>query len=251
MADTEYPSADGDVAADLTHNFSETARDLFSAGTTTETLQRVVDLAVATIEGCDFAGIFLLEAHTVTTPVSTDEIVAEIDTLQHQAREGPCLDAIGHEGAFYAADLAADTRWPRFGPAATAAGIRSVLAFRLSTNGTLGALNLYARYPQAFGAVDRAKALLLAAMAGLALSSAEAHDEAARRADNLQAALVTREIIGQAQGILVERERITADQAFDILRRASQHLNIKLRDVAQTLVDTGQRPDTGTAATSP
>ncbi len=80
-------------------------------------------------------------------------------------------------------------------------------------------------------------------MAGLALSAAEAHEDESR--DTIQAALATREMIGQAQGILMERERITADQAYDILRRASQHLDTKIRDVAQTLVDTGQSPQTG------
>ena len=82
-------------------------------------------------------------------------------------------------------------------------------------------------------------------MAGLAVSVAHSHEDEERRADNLNAALATREVIGQAQGILMERERISAAQAFDILRRASQHLNRKLRDVAQDLVDTGERPETG------
>ena len=108
-----------------------------------------------------------------------------------------------------------------------------------------GALNLYARYPLAFGVIDRGRGLLLAAMAGLAYSTALTHEEDERREANLHAALATREIIGQAQGILMEREHLTSVQAFDILRRASQHLNRKLRDVAQNLVDTGERPDTG------
>ena len=86
--------------------------------------------------------------------------------------------------------------------------------------------------------------LVLAGLAGLALSVAEAHDEEVRRAENLRQALITRQLIGQAQGILMERERITAEQAFDVLRRASQHLNTKLREVAQDLVDTGERPPT-------
>lgn len=123
--------------------------------------------------------------------------------------------------------------------------MRSLLALPLLVNAAPGALNLYARYPRAFGVIDRGRASLLAAMAGFAFSSAQTHEDDERRAANLHAALATREIIGQAQGILMERERITSDQAFDILRRASQHLNVKLRDIAQTLVDTGERPDTG------
>jgi GAF domain-containing protein len=125
--------------------------------------------------------------------------------------------------------------------------IRSVLALPLPNNGGSGALNLYARFPGAFGVVDRAKAVILASLAGLALSAARTHEHEERRAGNLNAALATREVIGQAQGILMERERVSSGQAFDVLRRASQHLNRKLRDVAQDLVDTGERPDTGTS----
>jgi AmiR/NasT family two-component response regulator len=87
-------------------------------------------------------------------------------------------------------------------------------------------------------------------MAGFALAIARDHENEERRAENLQAALVTRELIGQAQGILMERERITAVQAFNVLRQASQHLNVKLREVAQDLVENGERPETGTAPLS-
>ena len=141
-------------------------------------------------------------------------------------------------------DLADDPRWVAFGPEAARAGVRSALALRLSDDASRGAaLILYARYPQAFGALDRAKGVILAAMAGLALSAAEAHEDEDR--DTIQAALATREMIGRAEGILMEREHITADQAYDILRRASQHLNARIRDVAQVLVDTGRSPQTG------
>jgi GAF domain-containing protein len=236
---------DEDPTSGLAADFSGTARILFAAGSATDTLAQVVALAVATIEGCDFAGLFLLENDVVTSPVHTDPIVDEIDALQHETGEGPCLDAISQRQIFYADDAADDPRWPRFGPQASAAGIRSVLALPLTTNASLGALNLYARYPAAFGVVDRAKGVILASLAGLAVSAAHSHEDEERRADHLNAALGTREVIGQAQGILMERERISAAQAFDVLRRASQHLNRKLRDVAQDFVDTGQRPETG------
>jgi hypothetical protein len=245
MADNEVPNAELDLTSDLAANISQMVLALFSCGTVAETLAQVADLAVATIEGCDFAGIFLEADDQVTTPVHTDPVVAEVDLLQHRSDEGPCLDALRQGNAFYAEDLADDPRWPRFGPAATTMGVRSLLALPLKVNGVPGALNLYARYPLAFGVIDRGRGLLLAAMAGLAYSTALTHEEDDRREANLHAALATREIIGQAQGILMEREHLTSVQAFDILRRASQHLNRKLRDVAQNLVDTGERPDTG------
>jgi hypothetical protein len=239
------PTLDDDSLSEFAFSFSQTAQALFTAGDVSATLTRVVELAVSTIEGCDYAGIFLIEGDRVTTPVHTDPIVVEIDQAQHTTGEGPCFDAIVHRLIFYADDLGRDLRWLHFAPQATKAGVRSVLALPLSADAQLGALNLYARYPLAFGVVDRARATILASLASLALSIAHSHEDEERHAANLHAALASRESIGQALGILMERERITADQAFDILRRASQHLNIKLREVAQNLIDTGEEPDTG------
>jgi GAF domain-containing protein len=231
----------------LTADVAETARLLFSAGGVQDTLAQVVAVAVSTIDGCDHAGIFLVVGALVTTPVLTDGLVVELDELQRSIGEGPCLDAISQGLAFYAEDLAVDDRWARFGPEAAARGVRSLLAVPLLADGTIGALNLYGRLPQAFGVADRARGLILAALAAAAHSSAQVHEGEEQRAANLHDALASREVIGQAQGILMERERITADEAFGILRRASQHLNIKLRSVAQTLVETGERPETGLA----
>jgi GAF domain-containing protein len=246
MDPTELPtSIDNPPASEFSDKFAETARILFSADSVTETLTRVVELALATIEGCDYSGLFLVEGDTVTTPIHNDPIVDEIHALQHRLEEGPCLDAISQRAMLYADDIDSDPRWPRFGPDVGSLGIRSALALPLNAEGCLGALNLYARFPAAFGVVDRAKGLILASLAGLAISAARTHEDDDRRTEHLHAALITREVIGQAQGILMERERISAGQAFDVLRRASQHLNRKLRDVAQDLVDTGDNPDTG------
>jgi hypothetical protein len=242
---SEPHTTDKDPASALVGSYLEMARTLFSAGSPTITLQSVVNLAVETIEGCDYAGIFVLDGNALRTSVHTDPIVIDLDDAQRRWGEGPCLDAIAQGGAVYADDLARNAQWPRFGAQATAAGICSALGLGLGATGTRGALNLYARYPRAFGVIDRARGLILAALADLALFSAEAQADRERQADNLRSALLTRELIGQAKGILMERERVTADQAFDILRQASQHLNVKLHEIAQRLVDTGERPDTG------
>jgi putative methionine-R-sulfoxide reductase with GAF domain len=236
---------DSDSLSEFTDNLSETASVLFSAGSVTDTLATVVELAVATIEGCDFAGLFLIDGDIASTPVSTNPVVDEVDALQHQAGEGPCLDAIAHRLIFYADDLENDLRWPQFAPQATSLGMRSMLALPLDASASVGAINLYARYPAAFGVVDRARATILASLASLALTAAHSNEDEEHRADNLTAALHSRETIGEALGILMERERVSSVQAFDILRRASQHLNLKLREVAQNLVDTGENPDTG------
>lgn len=245
MESTRITSSVDSSFSEFAVSFDETAKTLFAAGPVTATLASVVELAVSTIDGCDFAGLFLIDGDTVTTPVHTDPIVVEIDALQHSTGEGPCLDAIAYRLIFYADDLERDLRWLHFAPQASKAGIRSVLALPLSANAQLGALNLYARFPLAFGVVDRAKAAILASMASIALSVAYSHEDEERRTENLHVALSSRETIGEAIGILMERERITANQAFDILRRASQHLNIKLREVAENLVETGVEPETG------
>jgi hypothetical protein len=245
MDPMESATVGHDPVSELTADFSETARILFSAGSVNSTLAQIVAVAVETIEGCDFAGLFIVRDDTIVTPVQTHPIVAIIDALQHQYGEGPCLDAIAQRVMVYGDDLNVDARWPSFGPHAAAKGLRSVLALPLTAGPALGAVNLYASYPSAFGVVDRAKGVILASLASAALAAAHLFEDEERRIDNLHSALSSREVIGQAQGILMERERIAADQAFDVLRRASQFLNIKLREVAQTLVDTGERPDTG------
>jgi GAF domain-containing protein len=223
--------------------------DALTAETVQDTMQRIVDLAVHTIEGCDHASISVLDGAQVATQVCSDPGVADVDVLQYDAHEGPCLDVVTQQATtVYAEDLTDDPRWPSFGPLAAAAGMRSLLAIRVLADRTLGALNLYARLPRAFGATDRATGVIFATHAGIALAAAEARSEA-HRVEHLEQALSSRELIGQAQGILMERERITPDQAFDVLRRASQHLNVKLREVAQRLVDTGERPATGTEPT--
>ncbi|MGH9073995.1 MAG: GAF and ANTAR domain-containing protein [Acidimicrobiales bacterium] len=238
--------AQADAMVELFDGFICTMRTLHAAVGVGATLQAIVDLAVDTVEACDAAGIFVLDdTGGVSNPAYAGVVVGDVDALQISLKEGPCLDAIVKQGVFYAADLADDPRWASFGPQASASGFRCLLAVPLRDHGTLGALNLYAAYPSAFGIIDRAKASTLATLAGPTLAGMQAHEAEETRAENLQAALVTRELIGQALGILMERERISGDQAFDILRRASQHLNVKLREVARRLVETGERPTTG------
>ncbi len=243
MGVTEPPAEREEaVSTNLSVGLPEVARSLLADGGVDATLDRIVSTAVGTIDGCDSAGVFVVQAGDVTAPAAAGAVAAQLDALQRQLNQGPCLDAIAQAGPVYAEDLAEDSPWPEFARAAVESGVRSSLSVYFAAGDAPGALNCYAAYPRAFGATDRAKAVMLAVLAGLALSAAEARQAEDARVANLEAALVSRNLIGQAQGILMERERITADQAFDILRRASQHLNIKLRDVAQRLVDTGEGP---------
>jgi GAF domain-containing protein len=241
---------DDDTTIAFAHTFVDVVRDLCSASGVDATLTGVVELAVATIEGCEYAGIFIRQGGVGSATTSTDAVVVDLDALQHMRGEGPCLDAIAQGRVVSADELGTDPRWPEFGPRAAAIGIRSVLALPLVTDGPFGVLGLFSRSPRAFGVLDHGRSLLLASIATFALSSAQNLEDQDRRTVNLQAALVTRQMIGQAEGILIERERLTPDQAFHVLRRASQRLNLKLRDVAQRLVETGERPDSGPCAAS-
>ena len=134
-----------------------------------------------TIEGCDSAGVFLLEGDHITTPAHSDSVVAEIDAPQHRAGEGPCLDAITAGGTVYAQDLTADAAGrsspPKLSPPGSARRWRCCSPVRPPR----GALNLYAHYPHAFGIMDRAKAAILAAFAGSASNSGTSSNAPSRR----------------------------------------------------------------------
>jgi GAF domain-containing protein len=197
-----------------------------------ETLQRTVDLAVATIPGCEHAGVSTVHYGKISTPAASDAVALRVDAIQYEAGEGPCLDALAHEGIFQTDDLTLESRWPKFSARAhDETGVTSILSFRLTAReGSLGALNLFAKQTAAFGEEAREVGLLFAIHAAVAL-------QASRRTEKLLAALETRDLIGQAKGILMEREQITDDEAFEILVRASQRLNIKLTVVAGRLTE--------------
>jgi transcriptional regulator with GAF, ATPase, and Fis domain len=240
----ESPSGGRNSISEDVVNFSAIARAFFSAGSVSATLSSVVELAAATVEGCDYAGLVLIEGNVISTRAFTDPMVVEIDDLQLQTGQGPCLDAISHRLTFYSTDLASDLRWLHFAPRALGLGIHSILALPLDPNSQLGSLSLSARDPAAFDVIGRAQASFLAALAGIALSVARSHQNEEQRVASLRAALSTRETLGEAAGILMERDRISGPRALQILRQSSRRLNLKIGEVAQNMVDTVERPTT-------
>jgi ANTAR domain/GAF domain len=236
--------------AELAITFAEISQLLFEDRTVQGTLQRIVNFANTTIDGCDAASISTKVGDEFVTSVYSDEIASDIDQFQYKFNEGPCLDAARDDSLQYAPDLINDPRWPRFGPEAVKHGMKSLLACRLTAEKTFGSLNLYARSADAYDSLGRTKAVIFAAHAGVALRSVgDLHDVTSQlnvemaRAANLEGAIASRQLIGQAEGILIERERITADEAYEILKKTSQHLNLKLRNVAQYVVETGEVPE--------
>jgi GAF domain-containing protein len=224
------------VAPDLDpREFAELAKTLHVAPTPDQTAEEVASFAVQQMDA-DYAGIALLQrGGRLETIAATDPLVAQVDALQSELQEGPSRSHTGE--ALLAPELRSDARWPRWGPKVTALGIASLLAvdFTTSDGRPAGSINLYWRQPRRFQPDDVAFANIFARHAAVALSSS-------LEIAGLNVALDGRKLIGQAQGILMERYGLDDSRAFELLRRYSQDHNVKLRQVAEYLVDTRKLP---------
>lgn len=230
------------VPGPLVGEFVRLAAGLADASTVQGVLDRVVRAGRAVIPGADLVSVTLRTAAGFTTPAMTDDLAERLDELQYRLDEGPCIEATRTPGlgVAFSADLGAGDAFGLFGPAAAQLGVHSVLAVGMFPGGPvprIGALNVYSLQVGGLDELDRDLALVLAAHASAALTATVASSAAELEAAQLRAALATRDVIGQAKGILMERRGISADEAFDVLRRASQSLNVKLAQVAQVLVD--------------
>lgn len=172
------------------------------------------------------------------TAAWTDGIALSIDVLQYELDEGPCLDTARGQDWRRSGDVDLDARWPRWGPRAAAVGVGSVLSIALvGKNRPLGALNLYSRSSGAFAERDLVDAALLyGAHVGVVLGLSQ-------EVSGLTVAMESRHVIGTAQGILMERFGLSVDAAFDLLKRYSSVLNIRIADLAQQVVRTRELPE--------
>ena len=213
------------------------ARDLLAQDTVTDTLEQITRSATELVPGCDAAGILILHAKGVRTLAPTGQVVIDSDQLQERLQEGPCYDVARpeiDERVFRIADFREDhPGWPRYVTEARELGLGSMMGFLLYTDEEdLGALNIYSRSPGAFTEASETAGWLLASHAAVAFSSARTHAQ-------LEQAVATRHIIGEAMGILMGSHELTEDQAFDVLRRYSQDKNVKLREVARMICERG------------
>jgi PAS domain S-box-containing protein len=231
-------SVPAQAPAGLLTELAELAAVLAGQHSTQEVLDQAVQVARHAVPGAEQASISLVdEAGTLYSPSSTGELATECDMAQYQLGEGPCLQALwGDSHVLHIDDLRAETRWPAWTARAQALGAGSLLACQLATpRGSLGALNLYSSRPHAFDPTAAALIPVLAVQVGIAL--ARVHNET-----NLHAAIESRQVIGQAVGILMERHRLGPTAAFDLLVRASQTSQLKLREVALRVNETGLDP---------
>ena len=204
-------------------------------------LQTVVDLAKRVLPGDVDASVSVLLADKPTTFVYTGQLALDLDESQYGRGHGPCLEAAASGHVVEITDARTEQRWADYMRRAVEIGSLSSLSVPLGSVEQLHAgINIYARRAAAFDADARETAARFARFAGAAAANVHAYQGARDIADNLQAALESRATIDQAKGILMERHRLTADQAFDLLARASMAANRKLRAVADHLVTTGE-----------
>jgi GAF domain-containing protein len=204
-------------------------------------LQSVADLARRVLPGDVETSVSVLVADKPTTFVYTGQLALDLDESQYGRGHGPCLHAAAKGETVEIVDARTEPRWADHMERCTELGCLSSLSIPLGSSEQLHAgLNVYARRPAAFDEAGRRTATRFARFAGAAAANMHSYQSARDMADNLQVALQSRATIDQAKGILMERHRLTPDQAFHLLVRASMGANRKLRDVADHLVRTGE-----------
>jgi len=224
-------------AEQLTSALAHAARTINQARTAEETLQTIAETALLSIPSVQHVGVSVLDHNgRPETKAATSDLVLELDRLQYSLDEGPCVDILRGDSVVAAPHIRHDQRWPGYVPVAVRRGLKAQLAVKLYLDevGTVGGLNMYSTEseeidPQAPGIAD-----LFATHAALALGKA-------LRVDDLRQALQTREIIGQAVGLLMQEHDLDTDGAFGFLVRTSSHSNTKVREVAAQMVADHER----------
>ena len=230
MPDTEYAKTLREAMTDLTHRFAHpTNVDDILLGITTA--------AVSLIDGVESSDVLLIEhSEEFRSAATTSALAADLDGIQYRHGEGPCIDAAVGETMALSNDLRNDDRWPRFASAAVEAGVHSVLSFQLYTHqrqpGCRAALNLFSTRPGAFDSDAQAIGAMLATHAAIVLIAQD-------REAQFQSALASRDAIGQAKGMIMERFQVDAVRAFELLKKLSQDTNTRLVDVAAQIVASG------------
>jgi GAF domain-containing protein len=221
----------------LSETLAAMSRFFVGDATLAQTLQQVADLACDTVAPASMVGMTMLVEGKARTAVFTDEAAPEIDAAQYETGMGPCLDAFRHLQVFRIEEMTKDQQWPPFSEAAAAHGIESSMSLPLvARHEGIGALNFYARSPAAFDDHDVEVGLQFATQAAIVLANSQAYWDAQQLGQDLAEAMKSRATIEQAKGILMGVQRCGPDEAFEMLVRASQRENRKLREIAEQIV---------------
>jgi transcriptional regulator with GAF, ATPase, and Fis domain len=204
-------------------------------------LGEIASLAQRSLPGRLESSVTLLTGDDPVTAVTTGQLALDLDEVQYSRGHGPCLHAATVSEPVGIEDMRTDDRWPDFGAAAVQCGCLSSLSLPLPLHEAVsGALNIYARSPAAFDEESRAFAGRFASYGAVVAGNMLVYESALDRAKNLEAALTSRAVIDQAKGILMERFKLTADQAFRALAQVSMETNTKVRDIAERFIETGE-----------
>lgn len=217
----------------LAQRMADMARTMATPSKVEDVLAGVTAAAIELLPSADTAGVLLLAKNgKFESLAGTSDLIYELDRLQEQHGTGPCIDAAVNDLVVRADDFKTEQRWHDYSRAVCELGVRSSLSFKLYTGDrTAGALNVFSMQPHAFTAESEATGSVLAAHAATAIL-------ASKEGEQLQSALLSRDIIGQAKGILMERLNVDAIRSFEILRQLSQEMNLRLTEVARRVVDT-------------
>ena len=208
-----------------------------------EALDEICRIAARALPNADGASLTSFGPAGPRAAAASSRWAAELDEVQYVEHEGPCLDAARTGLVFRVRDIADEPRWPSYMPRALERGARSMVSLPMTVESkSMGALNVYSRKPEAFGAEEVSIAEILAGHASLASQVAATLHGHRSLAEQLRSAMASREAIEQAKGIIMASLRCSPDEAFDRLRQQSQHENRKLRDIAQELVDRYRSP---------
>ncbi len=219
----------------LIDEFAQIAAHVHSSEDYEDSMRRITDAAVHAIDGCEVASISLLERSGPVTHAATGPLADRGDAIQYDENEGPCLDAAMHERWVYTRDLSASDRWPRSSTRlVTELGVASMFSCRLALeaapNQTLGGINMYATRTDAFSDADQMLAILLSSLGAVVV-------DASRQQAHLRAAIESRQLIGEALGIMRAQRSMSREEAFTALSNASQRMNVKLRDLAAQIAE--------------
>jgi len=215
----------------LALRMAELARTTAMSRTPTDILDGVTAAAVELIPGVDTAGILLIKGNGFDSIAGTTKLPHQLDELQMKYHEGPCVQAALAESVVRTDDFRYETRWPQYAPAAVEHGVLSGLSFKLYTaDRTAGALNLFGHAPRRWDAEAETIGAILAAHAAAAIL-------ANQESTQLNAAILSRDRIGQAKGIIMERYGVDELRAFAMLKQLSQETNTKLTNIAERVID--------------
>ena len=211
-----------------------------------DALRRVADTGCGLLANCASASVTIIERGSAVTMGSTGEVALALDDAQYAAGDGPCLTAARDHVVIRVDDTSADPRWPRFTTRALDHGVRSSLSvpLTLSRDDTWGGFNVYGTVTAGFSEEDEQLCQAFATQASIVVSNVQAYWASLELSTNLAKAMESRAVIEQAKGVLMSTRRVSADEAFDVLRQRSQQENRKLRLVAEDIVEeTGESTD--------